>query len=46
MGYLFKDSSSNSFNPDLSNWNVSKVRGMQFMFDNVEGSSFNPDISK
>ena len=35
---------ASSFNQDLSNWNVSSVKNMNFMF--YEASSFDQDISK
>lgn len=42
MGYLFNDSKLNKFNGDISQWNVSNVKKMEFMF---AVSDFNGDIS-
>ena len=36
-------STNNSFNQDISRWNVSKVKYMDYMF--YKASSFNQDIS-
>ena len=42
MGYLFNDSKLTKFNGDISQWNVSNVEKMEFMF---AVSNFNGDIS-
>ena len=34
-----------AFNPDVTNWNVSKVTNMTYMFYNCYGAAFNPDVS-
>ena len=39
----YKETTLSNFNGDISEWDVSKVRDMSFMFD---GSKFNGDISK
>ena len=43
MLYLFSDSTDQSFNQDISSWDMSNVKNMVFMFSNAK--SFNQDIS-
>jgi hypothetical protein len=43
---MFQNCDGNGFNPDVSNWNVSKVENMSGMFYNCYGAAFNPDVSK
>ena len=42
---MFQDCNGAAFNPDVSNWDVSKVTNMFFMFNYCNGAAFNPDVS-
>ena len=45
MYQMFYYCSGAAFNPDVSNWNVSKVTNMYSMFHWCSGAAFNPDVS-
>jgi hypothetical protein len=42
---MFQSCDGNGFNPDVSNWDVSKVGNMSGMFYSCSGDAFNPDVS-
>ena len=46
MSHMFERCSGAAFNPDVSNWDVSKVTNMSTMFHTCSGAAFNPDVSK
>ena len=43
---MFNNCKSLSYLPDISKWNISKVKNMIGMFNCCESLSFLPDISK
>jgi surface protein len=45
MSEMFYACSGDAFNPDVSNWDVSKVTSMYYVFYNCSGAAFNPDVS-
>ena len=45
MYCMFDGCYGNAFNPDVSNWDVSKVTTMDFMFNSCRDIAFNPDVS-
>jgi surface protein len=45
MFAMFRGCSGAAFNPDVSNWDVSKVTNMSNMFRDCSGAAFNPDVS-
>ena len=45
MSGMFSGCYGAVFNPDVSNWNVSKVTVMHYMFNTCRGDAFNPDVS-
>jgi hypothetical protein len=44
MNTMFFNCSGAAFNPDVSNWDVSKVKNMTGMFYSCSGAAFNPDM--
>ena len=45
MSNMFYGCRGAAFNPDVSNWDVSKVKTMNTMFRACYGAAFNPDVS-
>jgi hypothetical protein len=45
MSNMFSYCSGAEFNPDVSNWDVSKVENMYYMFRDCRGDAFNPGVS-
>lgn len=45
MTAMFYGCSGAAFNPNVSNWDVSKVTNMYYMFYNCYGDTFSPDVS-
>lgn len=43
--YMFRNCAGASFNPDISNWDMSKVENMNSMFQNCYRDAFNPDVT-